>query len=113
MNLVKSFNAGNRPVFLISLKAGGTGLNLTGADMVLHVDPWWNPAVEDQATDRAYRLGQKNNVQVVRLIMKDTVEEKIYDLQQKKKNLIDQMIQPGENFLSKLTDEEIRELFQR
>ncbi|WP_051650071.1 DEAD/DEAH box helicase [Selenomonas sp. AB3002] len=113
LNLVKSFNAGNRPVFLISLKAGGTGLNLTGADMVLHVDPWWNPAVEDQATDRAYRLGQKNNVQVVRLIMKDTVEEKIYDLQQKKKNLIDKMIQPGENFLSKLTDEEIRELFQR
>ena len=100
-------------MFLISLKAGGTGLNLTGADMVLHVDPWWNPAVEDQATDRAYRLGQKNNVQVVRLITKDTVEEKIYDLQQKKKHLIDQMIQPGENFLSKLTDEEIRALFQR
>ena len=113
MKLVKSFNAGDRPVFLISLKAGGTGLNLTGADMVLHVDPWWNPAVEDQATDRAYRLGQKNNVQVVRLIMKDTVEEKIYELQQKKKHLIDQMIQPGENFLSKLTDEEIKALFQR
>ena len=113
MDLVRSFNGGSRPVFLISLKAGGTGLNLTGADMVLHVDPWWNPAVEDQATDRAYRLGQKNNVQVVRLITKDTVEEKIYDLQQKKKHLIDQMIQPGENFLSKLTDEEIRALFQR
>lgn len=113
MNLVKSFNAGTRPVFLISLKAGGTGLNLTGADMVIHADPWWNPAVEDQATDRAYRLGQKNNVQVVRLIMKDTVEEKIYDLQQKKKNLIDKMIQPGENFLAKLTDEEIQALFQR
>ena len=113
LNLVKAFNVGNRPVFLISLKAGGTGLNLTGADMVIHADPWWNPAVEDQATDRAYRLGQKNNVQVVRLIMKDTVEEKIYELQQKKKNLIDQMIQPGENFLAKLTDEEIQALFQR
>ena len=113
IRLVKAFNEGTTPVFLISLKAGGTGLNLTGADMVIHFDPWWNPAVEDQATDRAYRLGQKNNVQVIRLLAKGTVEEKIYELQQKKKSLIDQMIQPGENFLSKLTDEEIRELFQK
>ena len=113
IRLVKSFNEGNTPVFLISLKAGGTGLNLTGADMVIHFDPWWNPAVEDQATDRAYRLGQKNNVQVIRMLAKGTVEEKIYELQQKKKSLIDQMIQPGENFLSRLTDEEIRELFQK
>ena len=113
MRLVKVFNAGGAPVFLISLKAGGTGLNLTGADMVIHADPWWNPAVEDQATDRAYRLGQKNNVQVVKLITKDTVEEKIYELQQKKKDLIDKMIQPGENFLTKLSEEEIRELFSR
>ena len=113
IRLVKAFNEGTTPVFLISLKAGGTGLNLTGADMVIHYDPWWNPAVEDQATDRAYRLGQKNNVQVIRLLAKGTVEEKIYDLQQKKKSLIDQMIQPGENFLSRLTDEEIRELFQK
>ena len=112
MNLVKKFNDGSTPLFLISLKAGGTGLNLTGADMVVHFDPWWNPAVEDQATDRAYRLGQKRNVQVVKLIMKDTVEEKIYQLQQRKKSLIDQMIRPGENFLSKLTEEEIRELFR-
>ena len=81
--------------------------------MVIHADPWWNPAVEDQATDRAYRLGQKNNVQVVKLITKDTVEEKIYELQQKKKDLIDKMIQPGENFLTKLSEEEIRELFSR
>lgn len=80
--------------------------------MVVHFDPWWNPAVEDQATDRAYRLGQKRNVQVVKLLMKDTVEEKIYQLQQRKKSLIDQMIRPGENFLSKLTEEEIRELFR-
>mgnify|MGYP001672202955 CR=1 FL=1 len=113
IRLVKAFNSGTTPVFLISLKAGGTGLNLTGADMVIHFDPWWNPAVEDQATDRAYRLGQKNNVQVVKLLMKDTVEEKIYKLQEKKKSLIDQMIQPGENFLSKLTEEEIRALFER
>ncbi len=111
ISLVKSFNAGGAPVFLISLKAGGTGLNLTGADMVIHFDPWWNPAVEDQATDRAYRLGQKNNVQVVKLITKNTVEEKIYHLQEKKKNLVDQMIQPGETFLSKLTEEELKDLF--
>ncbi|SEJ41908.1 Superfamily II DNA or RNA helicase, SNF2 family [Propionispira arboris] len=108
---VKAFNSGTQPVFLISLKAGGTGLNLTGADMVIHYDPWWNPAVEDQATDRAYRLGQKKNVQVFKFITKDTIEEKIFALQQKKKALIDQMIQPGDNFLSKLTETEIRELF--
>ena len=80
--------------------------------MVVHFDPWGNPAVEDQATDRAYRLRQRNSVQVLKLIMKGTVEEKIYELQEKKKSLIDQMIQPGENFLVKLTDEEIRALFQ-
>jgi len=108
---VKAFNSGTQSVFLISLKAGGTGLNLTGADMVIHYDPWWNPAVEDQATDRAYRLGQKKNVQVFKFITKDTIEEKIFALQQKKKALIDQMIQPGDNFLSKLTETEIRELF--
>ncbi|SFT67661.1 Superfamily II DNA or RNA helicase, SNF2 family [Selenomonas sp. GACV-9] len=113
IRLVKLFNAGNIPVFLISLKAGGTGLNLTGADMVIHFDPWWNPAVEDQATDRAYRLGQKNNVQVLKFITKGTVEEKIFELQEKKKSLIDQMIQPGDNFLSKLTEEEVRELFSK
>ena len=112
MRLVRAFNSGSRQVFLISLKAGGTGLNLTGADMVIHYDPWWNPAVEDQATDRAYRLGQKNNVQVLKFITKNTIEEQIYELQNKKKALIDQMIQPGENFLSKLTDEEIMGLFQ-
>ena len=111
VRLVKVFNAGTQPVFLISLKAGGTGLNLTGADMVIHYDPWWNPAVEDQATDRAYRIGQKNNVQVLKFITKDTIEEKIFALQEKKKALIDQMVKPGENFLSKLSEEEIRDLF--
>ncbi len=72
------------PIFLISLKAGGTGLNLTGADMVIHYDPWWNPAVEDQATDRAYRIGQKRTVYSVKLIAKGTVEEKVVEMQKKK-----------------------------
>ena len=111
MNLVNAFNSGDKPVFLISLKAGGTGLNLTGADMVIHYDPWWNPAVEDQATDRAYRIGQKNSVQVVRLITKNTIEEKIFELQQKKREIIDSLIKPGENFLTKMSEEEIRKLF--
>jgi len=111
IRLVNSFNAGNGDVFLISLKAGGTGLNLTGADMVIHYDPWWNPAVEDQATDRAYRIGQKNSVQVFRLITKNTIEEKIYELQQKKREMIDSLIKPGENFITKMSEEEIRNLF--
>ena len=111
IKLVNAFNSGDKDIFLISLKAGGTGLNLTGADMVIHYDPWWNPAVEDQATDRAYRIGQKNSVQVFKLITKDTIEEKIYKLQQKKKELIDVVIKPGENFLTKMNEEEIRKLF--
>lgn len=110
LQLVHSFNNGDRSIFLISLKAGGTGLNLTGADMVIHYDPWWNPAVEDQATDRAYRIGQQNSVQVYKLIAKDTIEEKIYHLQLKKKELIDSLIQPGENFLTKMSEDEIRQL---
>lgn len=109
---VHSFNQGKCPVFLISLKAGGTGLNLTGADVVIHYDPWWNPAVEEQATDRAYRLGQRNSVQVYKLITHNTIEEKIYQLQQRKKVIIDTLIQPGENFLTKMSEAEIRELFQ-
>ena len=112
LRLVKAFNAGTKPVFLISLKAGGTGLNLIGADMVIHYDPWWNPAVEEQAADRAYRIGQMNKVQVVKLVTKDTIEEKIFALQEQKKALIDKMIQPGESFLSKLTEAEIRALFE-
>ncbi|CQR72578.1 ATP-dependent helicase HepA [Sporomusa ovata DSM 2662] len=111
ITLVNSFNAGEKEVFLISLKAGGTGLNLTGADIVIHYDPWWNPAVEDQATDRAYRIGQKNSVQVYKLITKNTIEEKIYLLQQKKKEMIDSLIKPGENLLTKMNETEIRELF--
>lgn len=108
---VKEFNRGEVKVFLISLKAGGTGLNLTGADTVIHFDPWWNPAVEDQATDRAYRIGQKKKVQVLKYVMKDSIEEKIYELQKRKKQLSDQLIQAGESFVTQLTMEEIKELF--
>ena len=111
LKLVNSFNSGATNIFLISLKAGGTGLNLTGADMVIHYDPWWNPAVEEQATDRAYRIGQKNPVQVYKLITKGTIEEKIYQLQQQKRELVDSLIQPGENFLTRMKESEIRELF--
>ena len=109
--LVKEFNEGEGDVFLISLKAGGTGLNLTGADTVIHFDPWWNPAVEEQASDRAYRIGQKNTVHVMKLITKDTIEEKIYALQQRKKKLIDSIIKPGETIISKLSEEEIKYIF--
>lgn len=111
IDLVNSFNSGDQEVFLISLKAGGTGLNLTGADMVIHYDPWWNPAVEEQATDRAYRIGQKNKVQSIKLISKDSIEEKIYELQLKKKQLIDSVIKPGESFINKMSEEELRQLF--
>ena len=111
MKLVHAFNSGKTQVFLISLKAGGTGLNLTGADTVIHFDPWWNPAVEDQATDRAHRIGQEKTVQVFRLVTRGTIEEKIFALQQKKRALVDSVIQPGENFLGKMTLEEVRNLF--
>ena len=109
--LVNSFNEGLGKVFLISLKAGGTGLNLTGADTVIHYDPWWNPAVEDQATDRSYRIGQKKSVYVMKLVARGTIEEKILALQEKKRELIDAVIQPGETLLSKMTQEEIQALF--
>ena len=108
---VKRFNAGEGKLFLISLKAGGTGLNLTGADTVIHFDPWWNPAVEDQATDRAHRIGQKNSVQVIKLITKGTIEEKIFRLQKKKKDLSDSVIESKEVFINSLSKEELEELF--
>jgi SNF2 family DNA or RNA helicase len=109
---VRTFNKGRGDVFLISLKAGGTGLNLTSADMVIHYDPWWNPAVEDQATDRAHRIGQENSVQVIKLITKGTIEEKIFLLQEHKKELIDKVIQEGQTLISKLTETEIMSLFE-
>ncbi|MBW4828121.1 MAG: DEAD/DEAH box helicase [Clostridiaceae bacterium] len=108
---VEDFNNGQGDVFLVSLKAGGTGLNLTGADTVIHIDPWWNPAVEEQATDRAYRMGQKNTVQVMKLITKGTIEEKIFELQERKKEMIDKVITEGETLVSKLNEDEIKYLF--
>lgn len=110
-DFVKRFNAGEGQLFLISLKAGGTGLNLVGADTVIHFDPWWNPAVEDQATDRAHRIGQKNSVQVIKLITKGTIEEKIFKLQKKKKELSDSVIEAKEVFINSLSKEELEELF--
>ncbi|MFD1037009.1 SNF2 helicase associated domain-containing protein [Virgibacillus byunsanensis] len=110
IHMSEQFNNGEKNVFLISLKAGGTGLNLTGADTVILYDLWWNPAVEDQATGRAHRFGQKNVVQVIRLITEGTIEEKIFDLQQKKRELIDQVIQPGETMLSSLSEDDVRQL---
>lgn len=108
---VNEFNEGKVKVFLVSLKAGGTGLNLTGADTVIHFDPWWNPAVEDQATDRAYRIGQNKKVHVIRYIMKNSIEEKIYRLKQKKRELSDTIIDSGEVFINKLSKEELLDLF--
>lgn len=113
IKLVEEFNQNeNIKVFLISLKAGGTGLNLTGADMVIHYDPWWNISAENQATDRTYRIGQKKNVQVYKLITKNSIEERIYELQQKKEKLIDNMLSTKETFVNKLSKEEIMELFK-
>ena len=113
INLVNEFNTNKDiKVFLISLKAGGTGLNLTGADMVIHYDPWWNSSSENQATDRAYRIGQKNNVQVYKLITSNSIEEKIYELQQKKSKLIDDMLSTKTSFINKFSKEEIMSLFE-
>lgn len=113
IDLVNEFNEDKEiKVFLISLKTGGTGLNLTGADMVIHYDPWWNLSAENQATDRSYRIGQKRNVQVYKLITKDSIEEKIYDLQKKKEMLIDTMLSTNQTFISALTKEELLKLFE-
>ena len=111
LGLTERFNAGEGQVFLISLRAGGSGLNLTGADVVIHFDPWWNPAAEDQATDRAYRIGQSKNVDVIRLVMGESIEEKVVELGERKKALFDRLITPGESGLSALTEQDIRDLF--
>jgi SNF2 family DNA or RNA helicase len=109
---VRRFNTDRSiPLFLISLKAGGSGLNLTGADMVIHFDPWWNPAVEDQATDRAHRIGQKNTVYSVKLITKNTVEEKVLQMQQRKKSVIDATLEKDGAFEQGLTWNDVQELF--
>jgi SNF2 family DNA or RNA helicase len=113
IDLVDEFNQNpDIKVFLVSLKAGGTGLNLIGADMVIHYDPWWNVSSENQATDRAYRIGQKNNVQVYKLITKNSIEEKIYELQQKKTELIDNVLDTQTTFINKLSKEDIINLFE-
>lgn len=110
--LCRRFNEGENSVFLISLKAGGTGLNLTGADTVIHYDPWWNPAVTDQASDRAYRIGQDKNVHVIRLAAADSVEQKIMKLQETKRLLADDVININSGGLGNLSKEEILSLFE-
>lgn len=112
-DLIEKFNTDEDvKVFLISLKAGGTGINLTSADMVIHYDPWWNLSVENQATDRTHRIGQTKKVQVYKLITKNSIEEKIYDLQQRKKELIDNMLSTDTKFINKLSKEDILGLFE-
>ncbi len=110
LELVDAFNSGFVPIFLISLKAGGTGLNLTAADIVIHYDPWWNTAVQNQATDRAHRIGQTKRVTVYRMIAENTIEEKIMKLQETKKNLADEIVSSDNISLSTLSKEDLMEL---
>ena len=111
MEVVNKFNESeDKKVFLLSLKAGGTGLNLTSADIVIHVDPWWNPQIERQATDRAHRMGQNKKVMVYKLITKGTVEEKMLKLQDRKKEVFDAVIDSNSGSLSKVTWNDIQEL---
>ncbi|PKG24606.1 DEAD/DEAH box helicase [Niallia nealsonii] len=112
VELMNRFNIGERDFFLISLKAGGTGLNLMTADTVILYDAWWNPAVEEQAADRAHRMGQKNDVHVIKLIARGTIEEKINDLQEKKKNLADEILDSEEESFASFTEEDIREILK-
>ena len=111
IEMVSDFNNSDIPVFLISLKAGGTGLNLTGADVVIHYDPWWNLSSQNQATDRAYRIGQKKNVQVFQMITKNSIEERIKELQDRKIGLTESVLQEGEAFISQMSEQEIADLF--
>ena len=114
VKLVEEFNTNNNKVFLISLKAGGTGLNLTSANIVVHFDPWWNPAIEDQASDRAHRIGQKNVVNVIKLIAKGTAEERVINLQETKKELIEDVINgnlDNSSTLKNLSKDDIIDLF--
>ena len=110
--MVENFNTDDTQVFCISLKAGGTGLNLTAADIVIHFDPWWNPAVENQATDRAYRIGQTNNVQVYKLIMKNSIEEKIQKLQEQKQDLSNMFIENNNGSITQMSTADIIDLFK-
>ena len=108
--MVKQFNEDDTPVFLISLKAGGVGLNLTGADVVIHYDPWWNLAVQNQATDRAHRIGQTKKVTVYKMIAKGTIEEKIMKLQETKKDLADNIINGDNVGIGSMSKDDIMEL---
>ncbi|REK74748.1 DEAD/DEAH box helicase [Paenibacillus paeoniae] len=110
VELCSRFNEGERELFLLSLKAGGTGLNLTGADTVILYDLWWNPAVEQQAADRAHRIGQKNVVQIIRLVAEGTVEDKMVELQLRKKGLIDDIVEAGNESISSLSEQDLREI---
>ncbi len=113
LHLTTRFNTGEKDLFLISLKAGGTGLNLTGGDTVILYDSWWNPAIEDQAADRVHRFGQKKSVQIIRLITTGTIEERINDLQEKKRELIDSVITKGNTqTLNNLSTEEVLTLLE-
>ena len=112
LSMVKSFNSGDTPLFLISLKAGAVGLNLTGADVVIHYDPWWNLAVQNQATDRAHRIGQTKKVTVYKLIAKNTIEEKIEKIQEAKKDLAGQILGGETGQLAGLGREELMELLE-
>lgn len=111
LRLVEKFNNDDTKVFLISLKAGGTGLNLVSADVVIHYDPWWNVSAENQATDRTHRIGQTQTVQVYKLITKDTIEEKILHLQEAKQKLVDSIIVEDDGIITRMTNEEILSLF--
>jgi SNF2 family DNA or RNA helicase len=110
--LVQRFQDGEVPVFLLSLKAAGTGLNLTRADHVVHYDRWWNPAVEAQATDRAYRIGQTRSVQVHKMIAEGTIEDRIAALLESKKDLADAVLGSGEGALTELTNDELANLVE-
>jgi superfamily II DNA or RNA helicase len=113
LELADRFNRGGDPVFLISLKAGGTGLNLTGADMVIHYDPWWNPTAEDQANDRAHRIGQEKTVQIIHLITLRSIEEAVVEMGRRKRRLFDRLITPGETIPQKLSREDVLRLFEK
>jgi len=110
--LVRSFNKDDTPIFLISLRAGGQGLNLVGADSVIHYDMWWNPAVEEQARDRVWRLGQKTKVSSYKLVTKGTIEEKIVEMQERKKDLISDLVECDDDVLSKLTWDDVLTLLR-
>ncbi len=113
VKMVDEFNNDSSiKVFLISLKAGGTGLNLTSADIVIHYDPWWNISAENQVTDRAYRIGQKNSVQLYKLITSNSIEEKINKMQERKEKLSKDILSTEETFINKMSKEEILDLFE-